>query len=268
MSIVTDCGRAGVAADRHRRRAVRYFWMWLTLTTAASLAGNVVHAWLVSAPEKRWLAAGVAMVAPVVLLLAVHGLAVLAKTSASAGRGIWWCSVVATAALAVGAFVLSFVALRDLAIIAGIHPALAPVLPLVVDLAIGVATLALVATAKPAVQGLTESVGATSVAVHRSVAEPAAAPMLEDTASRDRPAAVERTAAAPITDSATRELAAKLVAANITRKPVEVVARILAAHHAGDPTNRIAKEVGVHHSAVSKIIGAAQNDHTLEVIPA
>jgi hypothetical protein len=88
-------------------------------------------------------------VPPTFLLLSVHGLAVLAKTTASGT--VYRAAVAATGALAVGAFILSFVALRDLAVIAGIRPNLAPVLPLVIDLAIGVATLGLVAIGdKPA----------------------------------------------------------------------------------------------------------------------
>ena len=66
------------------------------------------------------------------LLLSVHGLAVLAKATASGT--VYRAAVAATGALAVGAFILSFVALCDLAVIAGIRPGLASVLPLVIDL--------------------------------------------------------------------------------------------------------------------------------------
>ena len=115
--------------QRNHRRAVRFFWTWLILATSVSLAGNVAHAWLTAAPATRWLAACVAAVPPTVLLLAVHGLAVLAKVTASGA--VYRAAVAATGALAVGAFILSFVALRDLAVIAGIRPGLASVLPLV-----------------------------------------------------------------------------------------------------------------------------------------
>ena len=86
------------------------------------------------------------MVPPTVVLTAVHGIAVRAKTNASGA--MYRASVAATAALAVGAFVLSFVALRDLAVTAGIAPELAALLPLVIDLAVAVATTALVAVRK------------------------------------------------------------------------------------------------------------------------
>ncbi|MBN7483919.1 hypothetical protein I3U71_25640, partial [Mycobacteroides abscessus subsp. massiliense] len=110
MSILTSTE----LSQRHHRAAVRFFWSWLAGATAVSLAGNVAHAWLTSSPSARWLSAAVAAVPPTVLLASVHGLAVLAKTSAS-GR-VYRAAVAATTALAVGAFMLSFVALRDLAV--------------------------------------------------------------------------------------------------------------------------------------------------------
>jgi hypothetical protein len=82
-------------------------------------------------------------------LTAVHGIAVLVKANTSGA--VYRASVAATAGLAVGAFLVSFVALRDLAVMAGIAPAFAAVLPLVVDVAVAVATTALVAVGdKPA----------------------------------------------------------------------------------------------------------------------
>ncbi len=134
---------------RHHQRAVRFFWVWLAGTTLVSLAGNITHALLTAPGCSRWLAAAVAAVPPTVLLCAVHGIAVLAKANASGA--VYRASVTATTALAVSAFVLSFVALRDLAVIAGIPTTFAAVLPLVIDLAVAVATTALVAVGdKPA----------------------------------------------------------------------------------------------------------------------
>ncbi|MBN7483918.1 hypothetical protein I3U71_25635, partial [Mycobacteroides abscessus subsp. massiliense] len=101
-------------AQRHHRRATRFFWSWLAGATMVSLAGNVIHAWLTASSSTRWLAAAVAAVPPTVLLASVHGIAVLAKTTAS-GR-VYRAAVAATTGLALGAFLLSFVALRDLAV--------------------------------------------------------------------------------------------------------------------------------------------------------
>jgi hypothetical protein len=252
--------------QRNHRRAVRFFWTWLVLATWVSLAGNVAHAWLTADPGARWLAGSVAAVPPTVLLLAVHGLAVLAKATASGA--VYRSAVVATGALAVGAFILSFVALRDLAVIAGIRPGLAPVLPLVIDLSIGVATLALVAVGdKPArrIRNATRGREATAAPGAITATSKRDAPIATQAAvaMMDRggaaPSATE--CAVPSADDPNRELAATLIAEKVTRKPVEVVARILAAHNSGSPLNRIAKTVGVHHSAVSRIIGAAAAHH-------
>lgn len=248
---------------RNHRRAVRFFWTWLILASCVSLAGNVLHAWHTAPADTRWIAACVAAVPPTVLLLAVHGLAVLARVSAS-GR-VYRASVAATGMVAVSAFILSFVALRELAVIAGIRPALAPVLPLVIDLAIGVATLALVAIGdKPARHARTATRCARTPAAIG--ATPNSAPTIAPTATT---ATISRDTAAPSgTENAsitvndqTRELAATLVTEKVTRQPVETVVRILAAHDAGDPLNRIAKNIGVHHSAVARVIDAAAAHH-------
>ena len=251
-------------ARRSHHRAVKFFWTWLILASWVSLSGNVTHAWLTAVPGTRWLAAAVAAVPPVVLLLSVHGLAVLAKATASGA--VYRASVTATGGLAVGAFILSFVALRDLADIAGIRSSLAPVLPLVIDLAIGVATLALVAIGdKPARNRRSANGGAAaSAATGATLSRGAATPSPGSGANRtpDSTPAPSPLGAALVADEATQELAAALVAEKITRQPVDVVARILVAHARRDPLNRIAKNVGVHHSAVSRVIeAAAARDH-------
>lgn len=249
---------------RNHERAVRFFWTWLVLATWLSLAGNVAHAWLTTDADARWLAASVAAVPPTVLLLSVHALAVLAKTTASGA--VYRAAVAATAALAVGAFILSFVALCDLAVIAGIRPGLAPVLPLVIDLAIGVATLALVAIGdKPARRARNAARGMTSPATlsatqNRATATEKSAPAKKPSRAEMPPAEAERVNLSAHAEA--RELAAELVAAKVTRQPVAIVDAILAAHETGHARNRIAKDLGIHHSAVSKVVeAAAERNH-------
>ncbi len=233
-------------ANRHHRRALRFFWAWLLGATLVSLAGNIAHALLTAPTGSRWLAGAVAAVPPTVLLAAVHGVAVLVKANASGA--VYRTAVAATAALAAGAFVLSFVALRDLAVLAGISPALAAILPLVIDLAVAVATIALVAIGdKPARRPRT----ATSNASPTATAS-AAPPGRTATTTPDR-------SAPPIASDATARLAAELVATKTTRQPVATVEAILIAHHNGDPLNRIAATLGVHHSAVKRVLDAAEN---------
>lgn len=251
------------------RRARRYFWVWLLLATWVSLSGNVTHAVITAPLDTRWLAAGVAAVPPVALLMSVHGLAVLAKAKASGAVYRW--SVTATSALALGAFLLSFVALRDLAVIAGIRPRLAPVLPLVIDLAIAVATLALVAIGdKPARRSPAAGRSVDATAMPRSSTKRASRGSvggLGATDTRDEHTPLQEDGAKVPKDRAHQEIAAELVDAKLTRQPVDVVASILAAHEGGAPLNRIAKDLKVHHSAVSRVINAS-GQRSLEAVPA
>lgn len=61
------------------------------------------------------------------------------------GRGVLWTAVAATVVIAIGAFVLSFAALTDLAERSGIDPSLAWIWPIIVDGMIVAATVAIVA---------------------------------------------------------------------------------------------------------------------------
>ncbi len=251
---------------RHHRHAVKFFWAWLMAATLTSLAGNITHALLTAPVGLRWIAAAVAAVAPTVLLCAVHGIAVLAKTNASGA--MYRVSVTATGALALGAFLLSFVALRDLAVMAGIAPGLAAVLPLVIDLAVAVATAALVAVGdKPARRARNAASPATQHATRSAIAR-------RVTASPPRVAsaplnALSAVAAAPRAAlSANAQVAAELVAAKVTRQPVETVEAILAAYQNGDPLNRIAAALGVHHSAVRRVLDAADAHHPGDLLTA
>ncbi len=60
-----------------RRSAARFFWAWLIVATAMSVTGNVAHVVLHAPAGTVALAAGAALVPPVVLLAATHSVAVL-----------------------------------------------------------------------------------------------------------------------------------------------------------------------------------------------
>lgn len=269
MSLLTSAE----IAQRHHHRATRFFWAWLAGATAVSLIGNVVHAALTASEGTRWLAAAVAAVPPTVLLASVHGIAVLAKTSAS-GR-VYRAAVAATSALALGAFLLSFVALRDLAVIAHIPAPLAFVLPLVIDLAIGVATLALVAvgdkpTRRVTPRAASPQVGKPPATPTASRSTPSSAPPTAPTAPRPAtPSApnATRTApssapqgslSAPTPAPETVALAERIVESKAVRQPVAVVARILSLAETEPRKNVLADRAGVHHSVVSKVLEAAE----------
>lgn len=262
-------------AQRAHHRATRFFWSWLAGATAVSLAGNVVHAALTASPSTRWLAAAVAAVPPTVLLASVHGIAVLAKTSAS-GR-VYRAAVAATTGLAVGAFLLSFVALRDLAVLAHIPASLAFVLPLVIDLAIAVATLALVAVGDKPTRRITQRAAspqlskgsATPTAPHPTPSNaPSTAPPAPRPASTDAPTA-PRTAPssaatgspdAPTPAPETVRLAERIVGSKAVRKDVRTVARILELSESESRKNVVAERLGVHHSVITKTLEAAERE--------
>ncbi|MBI3223470.1 MAG: DUF2637 domain-containing protein [Mycolicibacterium cosmeticum] len=70
---------AGVEGQQRNRR---YFWIVLAISAAVSVVGNGWHAVLPgSAPLSPWLAAAIAVVAPVSLLAATHGLSLLIRVS-------------------------------------------------------------------------------------------------------------------------------------------------------------------------------------------
>ena len=134
--------------QRNHRRAVRFFWCFLIGATTVSLMGNVVHAILPYLPHIV-IQIGAAAVPPIALLAAVHGIALAVRAGAS-GRVYCW-AVGAVAAIGVGAFALSFLALRDLMRAIGYSSATAWIFPALIDTAVAVSTLMLVALGdKPA----------------------------------------------------------------------------------------------------------------------
>jgi Protein of unknown function (DUF2637) len=113
--------------------------------------GNVVHAML---PYIRRIVIqiGAAAVPPIALLAAVHGVALAVRAGAS-GR-VYCLAVGAVAAIGLGAFAVSFLALRDLMQVIGYSSATAWIFPAIIDTAVAVSTLMLVALGdKPARRG-------------------------------------------------------------------------------------------------------------------
>ncbi|QAX95619.1 membrane protein [Mycobacterium phage Nibb] len=124
--------------------ATRYFRAWLAAGTGASVLGNVVHALLNTGAGAPVIAAAVAVVPPLVLLGATHGVHALVQSRIVGGA--YRVALAITVLVACAAFVLSFAALRELAIEwAGIAPAIAWLVPVVVDLSITGSTVALLA---------------------------------------------------------------------------------------------------------------------------
>ena len=144
--------------QRNHRRAVRFFWGLLIGATAVSLIGNIAHAVLPYIPRVV-IQIGAAAVPPIALLAAVHGIALAVRAGAS-GRVYRW-AVSAVAGIGVGAFAVSFLALRDLMQAIGYSSATAWIFPAIIDTAVAVSTLMLVALGdKPARRARTATASA------------------------------------------------------------------------------------------------------------
>jgi len=73
-----------LAGHRDQDRSRRYFWIVLSSSAAVSVGANALHAVISgSVPLSPWLAAGIAVVAPVSLLASTHGLSLLIRVSGS-----------------------------------------------------------------------------------------------------------------------------------------------------------------------------------------
>jgi hypothetical protein len=265
-----------VTAKNHRR-AVRFFWYFLIGATAVSLIGNVVHAIWRLIPFVV-IQIGTAAVPPLFLLAVVHGIALSVRAGASGTVYRW--AVTATAAIGVGAFVMSFRALRDLLIQTGTPPAWAWVFPAIIDTAVGVCTLMLVALGdKPARRARTVTTSANTQiptmqrlgqrATQSAQAEVTAAPTTAQ-AQRVQAERVETTAplqtgpAQTVQDSAQTEatqvdadLASELIASGVTTQPLQTVIAVLAARRDGASINAAAKASGINYRTAQRIVEAA-----------
>jgi hypothetical protein len=259
-------------AERNRKGARRFFWSLLILATATSLCGNIAHAVDGAASAHVVESIVAASIAPVFLMALVHGVAHLARNTAS-GRA--YALVLAlVGGVAAFAFAQSYGAL---AAFAGQAHVLAPSLtPLIVDATIAVSTFALVVLGEKPTKRVASRSAATmpSTSQVRHVSTGATATSSAPrTAPRDRvsPPVAAASARSQSRETATptdpprrefggldaAEMAVALVESKVTRQPIDVVRAILEAHRDGVVLNRIAKDVNRHHTAVRRIIDAA-----------
>jgi hypothetical protein len=257
--------------QRNHRRAVRFFWGLLIGATTVSLIGNIAHAVLPYIP-RIVIQIGAAAVPPIALLAAVHGIALAVRAGAS-GRVYHW-AIAAVAVIGAGAFSVSCLALRHLMRAIGYSSATAWIFPAIIDTAVAVSTLMLVALGdKPARR--TRTATAPAAAQVKASAPTAPAPVsapprphsvrADQIASSAKSAPVDPALRAPSAPDQRADagvdyaaLAQALVAAGATTKPAAVVTSILSAHAEGVALNRIASDFGIHHKTVSRIIDAAE----------
>jgi hypothetical protein len=263
--------------QRTHRRAVRFFWGFLIGATTISLAGNITHAVLPYLP-RIVVQIGAATVPPIALLAAVHGIALAVRAGAS-GRIYCW-AVTAVAAIGAGAFTVSFLALRDLMLAIGYSSATAWVFPALIDTAVAVSTMMLVAlgdkparrtrtvtasasaqapTMGPLVQPPTEKakaqIAATSASV-RTQAVQAERVQSFASAQRDPVQTVHDSAQTEaIQDDA--DLASDLVASGLTTQSVDTVIAVLSSHRDGASINAAAKRAGINYRTAQRIVEAA-----------
>ena len=260
-----------IAIARQRRGAARFFWLWLVTATAMSVTGNVAHAVLHADSRTLALAAGAALVPPVVLLAATHSVALLVRTRA--GGMTYWCALVMTLALAACAFVLSFDALRSLAVTLGLPAGIAWLWPCAIDVAIAQATLCLLSLSRHDVAGSVTN--AASETVSPSALPPIARQQVASVAERQpKSARQEPSTRAPAKARAEpaatpapvasadierwRPVAESIVREGVTSKPPRLVATILALREAGVSPYNIGRDHNVHHTTVGRIISAAE----------
>ena len=217
----------------------RFLWLWLTVATSLSVAGNVGHAWLVSSeadPAKFWMALGWAAAPPALLMLSVHGLPTLARMMEQT-KSDRLLSIVVWGVTS-GAFIWSSVGIFEFTVAMGVPTALAWVAPLTIDLSVFGATRGLVLTAPMAAKmKLNEKQPAPPK--KQTVAQPASPK--PPTAKQPPPSGEATTLAARVAATA---------AARVSEKQIE---EILALTEAGESQRKIAKAVGTNSTTVGRI---------------
>jgi ribosomal protein L18 len=269
--------------QRNHHRAVRFFWGFLIGATTVSLIGNMTHAVLPCIPRVV-IQIGAATVPPIALLAAVHGIALAVRAGAS-GRVYSW-SVGAVAAIGVGAFAVSFLALRDLMQAIGYSYTTAWIFPAIIDTAVAVSTLMLVALGdKPARRARTVTTPAntqppTTQRLSQRLSQSAKAEVTRFSANNFRAQTVQAERGqtcvsgqpdlAQIQDSAQTEamqadadLASELIASGVTTQPVETVVAVLAACRDGASINAAAKASGINYRTAQRIVAAAAEHRQL-----
>jgi hypothetical protein len=266
--------------QKNHRQAVRFFWGLLIGATLVSLIGNITHAVLPFIPRVV-IQIGAAAVPPIALLAAVHGIALAVRAGAS-GR-VYCGTVGAVAAIGLGAFAVSFLALRDLMHAIGYSPTTACIFPAIVDTAVAVSTLMLVAlgdkpvrrgriggapsnTQPPALQRLEQTLirrakGEVAPATTSVRAHPVQARWVPASAStQPRPRQPAQSEATPVDAEVAQvdaNLASELIASGVTTQRLATVIAVLEAHRDGASINAAAKVSGINYRTAQRIAEGA-----------
>ncbi|WP_428338839.1 DUF2637 domain-containing protein [Mycobacterium sp.] len=226
------------------------------------MAGNVAHAVLTAPTGRVPLAAAAAVVPPAVLLGSTHSVALLVRARRV---GVpYWCALLMTLALAGCAFVLSFDALRDLAVAVGIPPDRAWLWPVAIDASIANSTVALLSMSPARTSRRTPSSIKAKAdprktpATAAAVASPSAPSPVTSGLAGQSPALGLRASPEPQRLVAPwKTTAEELIRSGVTSKDPEVVATVLAEHAAGTPRSTIGRRLAIHHQTVGRILAGA-----------
>lgn len=191
-----------------------------------STAANVGHALLTAPEQLRGWAALAAALPPIALFGITEGLAITA--GGGTRRWAYRLGVAGAICIAMLAFVLSFAAMRDLAVLLGFPAAVAAGWPLLADASIAVASVMLLAT-KPAA-----AADAHPTAVPAADADHVAVP-------------------APTSADLHSVTAHELVAAGVVRAEPAAVAAAVAGLAAGDSHRAVALATGLHRTSVARV---------------
>jgi hypothetical protein len=272
--------------QRNHHRAVRFFWSLLIGATTVSLIGNVTHAVLPYVPHVV-VQVGAAVVPPIALLAAVHGIALAVRAGAS-GRVYCW-AVTAVAAIGVGAFAVSFLALRDLMLAIGYNSATAWMFPAIIDTAVAVSTLMLVALGdKPARRartvttptsrqnprmqrlaqppGQSEKTEVTRIATTRARAQTSASVQADTAQIVQDSVQTKGTQVDAESAQADADLASELIASGVTTQPFETVIAVLASSRNGASINAAAKASGINYRTAQRIVEGAVEHQQRQLI--
>ena len=174
---------------------------------------------------------------------------------------------------------MSFLALRDLMRVIGYNSAVAWVFPAIIDTAVAVSTLMLVALGdKPARRTrILTTPSNTQTSTMRRLAQPGrgakaevtpVAPtraaqtvqvrqVLTSASVQPDPAPAVQVSAQTEATNVDADLASELIASGVTTQPVETVIAVLAARRAGASINAAAKTSGINYRTAQRIVEAA-----------
>lgn len=131
--------------------ARRYYLGVLVIWSLLSVAGNALHALEADAGTLApVLSAVIATIPPITLFASTHSLVLQLRSAAGRSWGTRLVGIAILLAVTGSSFALSFTALRELAIMAGISPGLAPLMAVIIDAPVVHASIAMYYEARAA----------------------------------------------------------------------------------------------------------------------